>query len=136
MWDPRAPAPPMGCRLRLVQEWGAFSPPRGWLGLRAARGGGSPRRRSCCNAPFSVPQSPALGVRVGKVSRPPQTRVNSHVSDRRRRGPSSLPRLRRDTRPGNTAVKPTAPPSSASGRPLGALAAVKLTAAVAPARLY
>ena len=39
MWDPRAPAAPVRCRLRLVQEWGAVSPPGG-----VARPGGGARR--------------------------------------------------------------------------------------------
>lgn len=69
---PRRPYPARGVLAWLLQEWGAALPPQERPGLGAARGGGSPRGRSCCNAPFSVPQSPALGLGVGKeVSSPP-----------------------------------------------------------------
>lgn len=59
-------------------------PPCGWSGLGVTRSGVSPRRYSCCNAPFSVAQSLALAVRVGKECRAPHTTVNSHFSDRGR----------------------------------------------------
>lgn len=63
-----------------------------------------PRSRSCCNAPFSVPQSAALGVGVGKeVSNPPHQSQLTFLC--RRRDPSCLLRLGPDTWPGNAAAE-------------------------------
>lgn len=64
-----APSPCRGVPAAAGAGWGAARIP-GWPGLGAARAGGSRRRRSCCNAPFSIPQSRTLRGRVGKeVSR-------------------------------------------------------------------
>lgn len=66
---PPAPSPCRGVPAAAGAGWSAARIP-GWPGLGAARGGGSRRRRSCCNAPFSVPQSRTLRGRACKeVSR-------------------------------------------------------------------
>lgn len=63
---PPRPRPAVECWLQLMRD-GALPASRipGWPSLGAARAGGSRRRRSCCNAPFSVPQSRALQGKSG-----------------------------------------------------------------------
>lgn len=102
----------------------------------AARGGrpgaAAPRRRSCCNAPFSVPQSRAPGVRVGEEVPSLSTTVNSHFPDRGSGNPARLCKLRRDAGGKTLQLKRWEPPRSAPRGAPGSLAAVGPTAAAPP----
>lgn len=79
MWDPCAPAPPVGCWLWLVQERGTA------LLSGMVRSGGCGRRwfpasLQLLQCAISRTAESGAGVKVGKEGRAPHTRVNSHFS--------------------------------------------------------